>query len=248
MLAENSKGNYAFVRGIGPFSAAVTAQPGFEIVHARFLPPIALNDGYLRVERHIQELRRPFDALCGMELRIPRVLSRESFDEFNRPYIERLRAWGLEVAGANPVTRTNVAFETIPVSEPMLAGFYYTMPSTMRGETFVLSGAPEIASRDSGIQIVARGDTSADGLRQKLECILHVLGGHLSEMKLKWEMATAVNLYTVFDIHPPLSSTVLPVLGAASHAGLTWHYARPPVNGLDVEIDARAVRSELIVT
>ena len=112
----------------------------------------------------------------------------------------------------------------------------------------MLSGAPEIASRDSGIQIVARGDTSADGLRQKLECILHVLGGHLSEMKLKWEMATAVNLYTVFDIHPPLSSTVLPVLGAASHAGLTWHYARPPVNGLDVEIDARAVRSELILT
>ena len=114
--------------------------------------------------------------------------------------------------------------------------------------TAVLSGAPEIASRDGGIQIVARGDTSADGLRQKLECILHVLGGHLSEMKLKWEMATAVNLYTVFDIHPPLSSTVLPVLGAASHAGLTWHYARPPVNGLDVEIDARAVRSELILT
>jgi hypothetical protein len=248
MLAENSKGNYTFVRGIGPFSAAVTAQPGFEIVHARFLPLIALNDGYIRVERHLREMRRPLEALCGMELRIPKVLSREGFDEFNRPYIERLKAWGLDVDGANPVTRTNVAFETNPVSEPMLAGFYYTMPSTMRGETFVLSGVPEIASREGGIQIVARGDTSADGLRQKLECILHVLGAHLSEMKLKWETATGVNLYTVHDLHSFFASVLMPTLGAASHSGIIWHYARPPVNGLDVEIDARAVRMELILS
>jgi len=247
MLAENSEGKYTFVHGIGPFSAAVTAQPGFEIVHARFNPLIALNDGYIRVERHLQELRRPPGALCGMELRVPKVFSREAFDEFNRPYIERLKRWGLEVGSANPVTRTNVAFEVNPVPEPMLAGFYYTMPSTMRGETFVLSGAPEIASREGGIQIVARGDTSADGLRQKLECILQVLGAHLAEMKLKWEIATAVNVYTVFDVHPLLSA-LLPVLGAASHCGVTWHFARPPVSGLDLEIDARAVRTELILT
>ena len=247
MLAENSRGNYTFVRGIGPFSAAVMAQPGFEIVHARFLPLVALNDGYIRVERHLQERRRPLEALCGMELRIPKVLSREAFDEFNRPYIERLKAWGLDIAGANPVTRTNVAFETIPVAEPMLAGFYYTAPSTMPGWTFVLSGVPEIASREGGVQIVARGDTSTDGLRQKLECILHVLGGHLSELKLAWNMATAVNVYTVFDMHPLVAPVLLPALGAASHAGITWHYARPPVNGLDLEIDARAVTAELII-
>jgi hypothetical protein len=247
MLADNSRGNYTFIRGIGPFSAAVTAQPGFEIVHARFLPLIALNDGYIRVERHLQERRRPLEALCGMELRIPKVLSRDTFDEFNRPYIERLKAWGLDVAGANPVTRTNVAFETSPVSEPVVAGFYYTMPSTVPGETFVLSGAPEIASREGGVEIVARGDTSADGMRQKLECILHVLGAHLSEMKLKWEMASAVNVYTVFDVHPLLAPVLLPALGAASHAGVTWHYARPPVSGLELEVDARAVKTELIL-
>src|ERR1700751_1630031 len=85
MLAENSEGNYTFVRGIGPFSAAATAQRGFEIVHARFLPPVALDDGYARVERHLASLRRPLVALCGMELRIPKVLSREAFDQFNRP-------------------------------------------------------------------------------------------------------------------------------------------------------------------
>jgi hypothetical protein len=246
MLAENRKGNYSFVRGIGPFSAAVRAQPGYEIVHVRFLPLIALDEGYARVESQLNEVRRPMEALCGMELRIPRVLSREAFDEFNRPYIARLKAWGLDVDGANPVTRTNVAYETNPVPHPMLAGFYYTIPSSGRGETFVLSGAPEIASREGGVQIVARGDTSADGLRQKLDCIVNVLGGHLSELKLHWEMASAVNIYTVFDIHPLLAAQLLPQLGASSHAGITWHYARPPVSGLELEVDAHAAGTELI--
>lgn len=247
MLAENSKGHYTFVRGIGPFSAAVKAQPGFEIVHSRLLPLIALADGYQRVQRHLREVNRPLEALCGMELRIPRVLSRDEFEQFNAPYVEQLKNWGIEIAGVNPVARTNVAFESNPVSEPMLAGFYYTMPSNQQFETFVLSGAPEIASRDGGVQIVARGDTSPEGLRQKLDCILNVLGAHLSEINLKWEMATAIELYTVFDIHALLPNVLLPRLGAASHAGVTWHYARPPVRGLDLEIDARAVRSELVI-
>jgi hypothetical protein len=247
MLAENSKGNYDFIRGIGPFSAAVMAQPGFEIIHARFLPLIALNDGYRRVEKHLREVQRPLEALCGMELRIPKVLSRQAFDEFNAPYIEQLKSWGLEVAGANPVTRTNVALESSPVAEPMLAGFYYSITSNGQIPSFVLSGVPEIASRDGGVQIVARGDTSPQGLRQKLECILNVLGAHLSELKLNWELVTAVNLYTVFDIHPLLAPVFLTRLAAASQAGVTWHYSRPPVNGLDLEVDARAVRSELVL-
>ncbi len=247
MLVENSTGNYTFIRGIGPFSAAAKAQPGFEIVHARFVPLVGLNDGYMRIEGHLRGAQRPIAALCGMELRIPKVLSREAFDEFNRPYIERLREWDLEVAGANPVTRTNVALECNPVPEPMLAGFYYTRPSQVSSETFVLSGAPEIASRDGGVQIVARGDTSADGLRRKLDCILGVLGGHISELKLTWEMTTGINLYTTFDVHELFASRLLPVLGAASHCGINWYYARPPVSNLDLEVDARAVRTELVL-
>src|SRR5262249_31477823 len=160
-------------------------------------------------------------------------------------YLDRLKKWGLEVAGANPVIRTNVALEANMVSEPMLAGFYYTTRSTAQGETFALSGVPEIATREGGVQIVARGDTSPNGMSQKLQCIMQTLGAHLSEMKLKWETATAVNIYTVFDVHPLLAGQLLPSVGAASHAGITWHYARPPVSGLDLEIDVRAVKMEL---
>jgi len=248
MMIEKQKGNYSFVRGISPFSAAVKGGAGFEIIHARFLPLIPLNQGYARIERHLDRRRRPLEALCGMELRIPKPLSRQGFDEFNRPYIERLKAWGVEVEGANPVTRTNVAFESSPLAEPMLAGFYYTSASDANTRSFVLSGAPEIASREGGVQIVASGDVSASGLRQKMECILQALGNHLAELGFKWDDATAINLYTVHDVQPLFASTLMPVLGSASHAGLTWHYARPPVSGLEVEIDARAVRTELVLT
>jgi hypothetical protein len=249
MLTENVPGNYTFIPGIGPFSSGVVAHPGFEIVHAVLKPFIPLEQGYLLVDRHLKDLRRTIGALCGMHLRIPKALSREAFDQFNVPYVDRLKSWGLHVDGANPVTRTNVALEFNPVTAPMLAGFFYTIPSDGRAATFVISGAPEISSRDLGIaHIVARGDTSADGMRQKAECVIQVLGARLAEMSLSWQDATAINLYTIHDGHPLMVSTLIPALGGASQAGITWHYARPPVTGLELEIDLHAVRRELIVT
>jgi hypothetical protein len=251
MLVENTKGNYSFVRGIGPFSAAVKAAPGFEIVHVRFLPLIPLNQGYARLEQHLARNNRPIEALCGMELRIPRPLSREAFDEFNQPYIQRLKNWGLEVGEANPVTRTNVAYEINTIAEPSLAGFYYTAAAPGNAGTsapnFVLSGAPEIASREGAVQIVARGDTTPDGIRRKTECIVEVLGRHLAEMSLGWQAASAINLYAVHEMRAALAEVLLPALGSAAHCGITWHYSRPPVTGLEVEIDARATRTDLII-
>jgi hypothetical protein len=33
----------------------------------------------------------------------------------------------------------------------------------------------------------------------------------------------------------------------AARAGLTWHYARPPVEGLEFEMDCRSVSRERVV-
>ena len=247
MLAENVQGNYSFIRGIGPFSSGVIARPGFEIVHAAFRPLVPLDQGYSFVERHLTGLGRPHAAICGFHLRIPKALSREAFDEFNRPYIERLRSWGLEVDGANPVTRTNVALEASPIAEPMLAGFFYTIPSDARATTFVVSGVPEIASRDGGVQIVARADTSAEGMRKKTECVMEVIGARLAEMQVGWHDATAINLYTVHDAYPLMTAVILPAIGRGAHAGITWHFSRPPVSGLEIEIDVHAVRQEIVL-
>ena len=254
MVIENVKGNYGFIRGGGPFSSGCVARPGFEIVHAAIRPFVTLARGFALVESHLQEIGRPLDALCAMHLRIPQPLTMKGFEEFNRPYVGRLRSWGLEVDGANPVARTNVALESSPVSEAMLAGFYYTdrLPAknaTTKTPTFVLSGAAEMrVGKDGKRELVAPGDTSADGIWRKLECVLDALSGHLRELNLGWELATAVNLYTVHEVHHTLATTLLPSIGRAAQVGVNWHYSRPPVTGLEVEIDLHAVRRELILS
>ena len=252
MLLDHLKGNYSFIKGGGPFSSGCVAQPGFEIVHAAILPFVPLALGFDLVERHLEKISRPIDALCAMHLRIPQALSPKGFEEFNRPYVERLRSWGLEIDGANPVARTNVALEVNPVPEAMLAGFYYTVNSdnpASTAPTFVLSGVAEMRSGPDGKrELVASGDTSADGIRRKLECVIEVLTGHLREMRLGWDLATTVNLYTVHEVRDTLASVVLPAIGGAARLGVNWHYSRPPVTGLEVEIDAHAVRREVILS
>lgn len=250
MLLDNTRGNFKFVRGYGaPFSSGALASPGFEIVHASFRPLARLADGYGLIERHMREAGRPINAVCGFELRIAAPLTPAGFDEFNRGYIERLTAWGVMVDGHNPVARTNVAPAASPVGEPSLYGFYYTVPAVGAARPgFVLAGVPEVASREGGKrEIVAAGDVSLDGLRRKSACILEVLSGLLREMNLGWNEASAVNLYTVHDVHPLFATELLPALGAAVHRGVRWHYARPPVLGLELEIDGYAARHELVL-
>jgi hypothetical protein len=251
MLLDNAKGNYKFIRGYGtPFSSGALANPGFEIVHATFKPLAGLANGYGLIERHLRDAGRPINAVCGIELRVPAALTPAGFDEFNRPYIERLTAWGLLIEGLNPVARTNVAPAASPIAEPSIYGFYYTVPAVSAARpAFVLAGVPEVASREGGKrEVVAAGDISLEGLRRKNACILEALNGLLSEMKLGWSEATAVNLYTVHDLHPLFATDLLPALGAAANRGIRWHYARPPVIGLELEIDGYAAREELALT
>jgi hypothetical protein len=249
MVIENVKGGYRFIKGGGPFSSGCAAQPGFEIVHVAVHPFVPLAEGFEMVEAHLKENRRSIDAVCGMHLRIPQALTMKGFEEFNRPYIERLKSWGFEVEGANPVARTNVALEVNPVREAMLAGFYYTDNSDRQTATYVLSGAAEMRVGEGGRrELVAAGDTSAEGIRRKLECVIEGLNGHLRELEMSWDQATTVNLYTVHEVHHVISSMLLPAIGLAAQVGVNWHYSRPPVIGLEVEIDAHAVRREVILS
>ena len=70
-----------------------------------------------------------------------KALSVEGFNEFNQPYIERLKQWGTHIDGLNPVARTNVAPDGNAVPEPSVYGFSYTVPSDESGKTFVVAGA-----------------------------------------------------------------------------------------------------------
>ncbi len=248
MLMRQPIGNYTFIKGIGPFCSGCKAQPGYEIVHARFHPQPALQAGFGLIERHLQSLGRPIQALCGMELRIPRSLSAQAFAEFNAPYITRLTDWGLPVDGVNPVARTNVAPAVHPPAEPGVYGFSYTVPSQYRGATFVLSGSAETQRRSDGsegYEIVSHGDVSPEGLTRKADHVLDILAARLRELEVAWADATTVQVYTVCDIHALLETSLRSA--QQSRHGLQWHYARPPVTELEYEMDARGVRQEYIV-
>jgi len=235
MLIDNPKGGFSFVKGIGPFSSGAVANAGFEIVHAVAVPVIKLDDGYEVIERHLRDAARPLNAVCGMELRIPKPLTPAGFEEFNRGYLKCLAAWDVHLEGSNPIARTNVAIEIAPVAEPVLFGFYYTVPSSARARTFVLAGAGEVKSmRGTDLEIVAGSDVSPAGLTQKTKFVMDLLGARLGEMKMTWADATAVNLYTVHDAHPVIASTILPAIGAAAHRGITWHYSRPPFIAMEL--------------
>jgi hypothetical protein len=249
MLVDNPKGNYQFIRGIGPFSSGCVAHPGYEVVHVTFNPFPPLQKGYDLIERHLQSLQRPMTALGGMELRIPKPLSAQGFNEFNQPYIKKLESWGLIMEGLNPVARTNVAIAVNPVAEPSVYGFSYTVPSPHQGTTFVMAGAAEMdrPGEGGGSQIIGHGDVSTAGLRQKAEFVLQILEGRLQEMQVTWAEVTTVEIYTVHNIHPLMETTILPTLKNANRFSLHWHYARPPVVELECEMDTRGVRQELVL-
>ena len=223
------------------------AAQGFEVVHVIFNPLPALWAAFDIVESHLSGEGRPISALCGMELRIPQALSIEAFNEFNQPYIDRLKEWGTHIDGLNPVARTNVAPEVNPVREPRVYGFSYTVPTDYEGKTFVVAGAGELNSNAlASDNIVSRGDVSGAGLKAKAEQVLPgIMAKRLAGMGVDWTDVTQSNVYTVHDIHPLMASTIVPALQAASQHGIRWHFARPPVLEIEFEMDMRGVRREI---
>jgi hypothetical protein len=60
-----------------------------------------------------------------------------------------------------------------------------------------------------------------------------------------WADVTATQVYTIFDIHPLFADEI--VRRAATPGGLTWHFARPAVQGLDLEMDLRGIVHEFTI-
>lgn len=65
----------------------------------------------------------------------------------------------------------------------------------------------------------------------------------MAVLGFQWSDASATQLYTVYDVHPLLGEEL--IKRGAAPAGITWHFARPPVQELDYEMDARGVAREI---
>lgn len=136
-----------------------------------------------------------------------------------------------------------------PPATPSLYAFCYTVPAVAgyARTDFVAAGSGEAdgASGPYAKRIVRYGDTSADGLREKVRFVLGAMERRMAALGRSWADVTVTQLYTVFDIYPALAEEF--VRRGAMAPGLTWHYARPPVLGLDVEVDVRSLSREIVL-
>ncbi|HEY1796269.1 MAG TPA: hypothetical protein VGG57_09125 [Stellaceae bacterium] len=239
-------GGYRFLTHAFQYSGGVAAEPGFEIVRATFAKMLPLQAGFDAVEAHLKSVGRPFQAFCACELRSPGQFTDQGFIDFNRQYVQRLEKWGVFNDDVNPVARSNVCPEIVPPSEPSLHAFCYTVEGAGPG-SFVAAGSGE-ARGDSGAygpRTVRLGDQSPDGMREKARLVVTVMGERMAPLGFDWADVTATQMYTVFDIYPAMADEI--VAKGAAVGGVTWHYCRPPVQGLDFEMDVRGVRREIVI-
>jgi hypothetical protein len=243
-----SKAGYRFLPGVFQYSAGVAALPGFRIERVRFADAVPMAEGWRRIADWLEAMGRPRNALCACELRSPAPFTEDGFRQFNNTYAAVLRDWGILLEdGANPVARSNVCPELAPPAEPGFHAFCYTVPDPQAAPAFVVAGSGEAAEGHANYrdQIIAPGDTSPDGMRRKARWVLGEMERRMAALGGDWSGTTATQLYTVFDIHLFLAEEIV-ARGAARH-GLTWHHCRPPVTGLDYEMDCRRVILERVL-
>src|SRR5262245_17896440 len=117
-VLKSTQGGYRFVSGVFQYSAGVAAEPGNEIVRARFAKLVPMMEGFSRIEKYLAGLGRPVHAFCACELRSPRPFDEAGFLAFNKGYVEPLQRWGIIKDGVNPIARSNVCPAVKPPSEP----------------------------------------------------------------------------------------------------------------------------------
>jgi hypothetical protein len=64
---------------------------------------------------------------------------------------------------------------------------------------------------------------------EKARFALGAMELRMAALGFGWADVTATQVYTIFNIHPLLADEI--VRRGATLGGLTWHFARPPVQG-----------------
>jgi len=233
-------GGFSFLEGVFPYSQGVVAMPEYAIERVSFARPVPVAEGFRRIALHLGAQNRPKTALCAAELRSPKPFSFEGFAAFNREYVDVLQKWRLYRDGRNPVARSNVAPDRDPPAEPCFYAFCYTVPSNLAG-SFVVAGSGEWPEGGRfPEEIVARNDLSPAGMKRKCDWVLDMMESRMEGLDADWKHATATQVYTVHDIHllaPTIQKRIQP-------STITRHYCRPPITGLEFEMDVRGVSVE----
>ena len=241
---EFAAGGYRYIPAVFQYSGGVAAMPGHAIRRVRFRKPVPLKEGFARIEGLISQAGRPLTSFCACELRSPAPFTDAGFRAFNEIYVVTLERWGIYRSGDNPVARSNVCPEIDPPPEPSFHAFCFTVAEENAAPSFVIAGSGEAreGAGDYAARTVRHGETTADALREKARFVLGEMERRMALLGFSWSDTTASQVYTVHDLHPFLGKEIVR-RGAAAH-GLTWHFCRPPVRGLEYEMDCRGVSVE----
>jgi hypothetical protein len=249
--ADFEPGGYRYIPAVFQYSGGVAALPGHAIRRVRFREPVPLAEGFARIERIIRDGGRPLTSFCACELRSPAPFTEDGFRDFNRAYVEPLARWGIYRDDANPVARSNVCPVLDPPPEPFFHAFSFTVKAdgaaAEAAPSFVVAGsgeAQEGAARYSE-RTVRFGETTPDAMREKAAYVLGEMERRMALLGFSWPDATAAQVYTVHDIHPFLGDEIM--RRGAGNGELTWHFCRPPVRGLEYEMDCRGVETERVI-
>jgi hypothetical protein len=242
-------GGYRYLPSVFQYSGGVVAQPGFEIKRVRFRSLVPLADGFDLIEKLITSSGRPVTAFCACELRSPAPFTEDGFYNLNEVYVTRLRQWDLINGNENPVARSNVCPEIKAPTRPSFYAFSFTIASPETRPTFVVSGSGEAAEGLPGSyadRAVRRGETTPDAIQDKALFVLSEMESRLGLLGANWRDVTRTQIYTVHNIYPFFEDEI--VRRGAARFGATWHYARPPLVGLEYEMDCAGVALETALT
>lgn len=244
---EAANSGYRFMPGVSQYSCGIAALKGYAIERVRFANPVPLKEGFEKIAAILENAGLPLTAFAACELRSPAPFTEQGFKAFNGIYIQTLIDWGVMKDGVNPVARSNVCPKLAPPDVPSFHAFSYAVPEAGAPKSFVIAGSGESLEGKANYRdhIVRPGDTSPAGMLEKAKFVLDEMERRMSAFGGDWNQTTAVQLYTVHDVYPCLESE----LGRRGvlRNGLTWHYNRPPVMGLDYEMDCRCVHTEKVV-
>jgi len=77
--------------------------------------------------------------------------------------------------------------------------------------------------------------------------VMAIMQARLHGLGVAWSDVTAIDIYTAQPIEPFLADTVLVPAGLSAIHGVRWFPSRPPIVGLEYEMDLRGVSRELLV-
>ena len=122
-------------------------------------------------------------------------------------------------------------------------------PRTSTSESWTGTGAHDFTgwiqsdeTRMATSTLLLEAGSSPEALREKAVYVLGRMESRMAAFGAGWADTTGTQVYCVRDIHPFLGDEI--ARRGAARAGLAWHYDRPPVIGLDYEMDCRSVAVE----